>query len=217
MADLALPPRFRVERALGAGSRAAWLVFDHEAGEARVLRPLAPTARAGAQLLVGLRHPRLAAMLEVVVTPAGTFTVAEFAPGDAYADVVSRLDRAARLEVVLDVLRGLEPLHARGLAHGDVAPSNVVVDADGRARLVDPLVPGDAQAPLGTLQILAPERRLGAPPNPAADVFAVGALAYEAALGRPAFAGRTALDVVRALEAGPPRIDGEEPLAAFLA
>jgi tetratricopeptide (TPR) repeat protein len=216
MAEIALPPRFRVERALGAGPRAAWLAFDHEAKALRVLRPLTPTARAGAQLLVGLTHRHLAGVVELVVTASGTFSVAEFADGTSYAERQDELDRAAALEIVLDVLRGLEALHARGLAHGDVAPSNVVVDADGRARLIDPVVPGDAEAPLGTLQFLAPERRLGAPPSPAADVFAVGALAFRAVTGQDAFLGATALDVVRAQESGPPAVAAGEPLAAFL-
>jgi Nif-specific regulatory protein len=216
MAEIALPPRFRVERALGAGPRAAWLAFDHEAKTLRVLRPLTPTARAGAQLLVGLTHRHLAGVVELVVTASGTFSVAEFADGTSYAERQDELDRAAALEIVLDVLRGLEALHARGLAHGDVAPSNVVVDADGRARLIDPVVPGDAEAPLGTLQFLAPERRLGAPPSPAADVFAVGALAFRAVTGQDAFLGATALDVVRAQESGPPAVAAGEPLAAFL-
>ncbi|MCC7173190.1 MAG: sigma 54-interacting transcriptional regulator [Planctomycetes bacterium] len=212
-----LPARFQIERALGDGPRAPWLVLDRETQARRVLRRLEPTARAGAQLLIGVRHPRLAGVVELLVTEAGVFTVTEYASGEPYAAIHGGLTRVRRLDVVFDVLAALEALHVRGLAHGDVSPSNVVVGDDGVARLIDPIVPGDAAAPLGTLQMLAHERLLGAPPSPTADVFAIGALAYEIATGSAAFPGESAIEVVRALEAGPPNLPRSEPLATFVA
>lgn len=70
------------------------------------------------------------------------------------------------------VASALEALHARGLAHGDVAPANVVI-AGGDVVLVD-TVAGCLEDERGTVGFRAPERGAGA--TPAADVYSLGAL-----------------------------------------
>jgi serine/threonine protein kinase len=93
------------------------------------------------------------------------------------------------LRILLDALSGLAALHGAslGFAHGEVAPCNIVVGADGRARLV-PVVPTHLLegAPPGTdaAGFAAPERLRCDPFDHRADVFSVGVMLWEMITGR---------------------------------
>jgi len=84
----------------------------------------------------------------------------------------------------IDVAEALAEMHARGLAHGDVSPANIVVSPS-RAVLVDTLA-GSSRRERGTRGFAAPERAVGA--TPAGDVYSLGrvleALVEEAGKGR---------------------------------
>ncbi|HWH08053.1 MAG TPA: serine/threonine-protein kinase, partial [Candidatus Thermoplasmatota archaeon] len=90
-----------------------------------------------------------------------------------------------------EVLDALDALHARGLAHGDVKPANVLLADDGTAKLADfglARAWGDEATRTrvsfeGTLSALAPEQVDGAAPSPASDVYAAGALLYRLLTG----------------------------------
>jgi serine/threonine protein kinase len=80
-------------------------------------------------------------------------------------------------------------LHAHGWLHLDLKPSNVISEC-GRAKLIDLSVarpPGAAHGGIGTLYYMAPEQVRGGELGPAADVWGIGAVLFEAATGEPAF------------------------------
>lgn len=162
-----------------------------------------------APLLMQISAPGLVRVHEVVVRRSGTFLVTDHVDGESLAQL---LDEAARrppneraipvpiaLRIVLDVLEGLQALHAvYGRAvprriHGRLCPSAVLVGADGRARIADlgGLRVEDHGGPpeRGELGYLAPEQWLGDDVDERTDVFAVGVLLWELLSGQRLFAG----------------------------
>jgi hypothetical protein len=116
------------------------------------------------------------------------------------------LSRALRM--LLDVLRGLTALHdtfdTEGVtfAHGEVALTQFRVDSEGVCRLV-PLTArhssAESKPSAEVLGQLAPERLLGEPVDPRADVFSAGVLLWEALAGRRLFTETTADAIIERL------------------
>lgn len=115
--------------------------------------------------------------------------------------------------VVRDVARALEHAHGRDVVHRDVKPSNIAVERDGRAVLLDFGLtastsgrPSDltrSGGPLGTYAYMAPEQwRRAADSGPATDVYGLGATLYELLALAPPFQGEDALSLRAAVEAG---------------
>ncbi|MFH8581021.1 serine/threonine-protein kinase [Streptomyces zaomyceticus] len=118
----------------------------------------------------------------------------------------------------------LAEVHARGVIHRDVKPSNIILEG-GEPRLIDfgiartaagtkgLTLPGTA---LGTHGYMAPEQLLGREPSPAVDIFALGAVLAYAATGRPPF-GTGQPASVRILRGTSPRLGGvPAPLAELI-
>lgn len=96
--------------------------------------------------------------------------------------------------LVAGIAQALAAIHAAGLIHRDLKPANVILAADGPrvidfgiARAADATTASLTGRRIGSPQYMAPEQVRGLSATPALDVFALGALAFFAATGRPAF------------------------------
>jgi serine/threonine-protein kinase len=109
-----------------------------------------------------------------------------------------RLTVDETVDLAAQLAKGLDVLHAHGIVHRDVKPSNVLLDGEGTAALADfGLARGADSTQLtrdgqlvGTPHYLAPELIEGAVATPASDVYALGCVLYECLAGEPPFAGR---------------------------
>jgi serine/threonine-protein kinase len=202
--------RYRLERLLGQG--ALGLVYSDVGGVAvKVLRSewaRDETARARflreARLARRIKSRHVVPVLEVgeveevvyLVMPLYARSLADRLRSSGPLDVDGCSDLAAQLG------QGLDALHSAGILHRDVKPSNVLLD-DGLAALADFGLARAADSTrlthegqvLGSLHYLAPELIEGAEATTASDIYGLGCLLYEAAVGEPPFAGRSAAEL----------------------
>jgi Nif-specific regulatory protein len=180
--------------------------------------------------LSSLRHPNLVEVLDFDLGSEGgaRFTM-EAVEGTDVVAAARKEGGEAAAGLLAEALRALAFLHAFGLLHRDLKPGNLLVRESPRqgARLVvldfglasrrdtsDPHASGLS----GTLPYLAPELFDGAAASVASDLYAIGAVAYEAVHGRPPVAPRPDdlagfVEAVRAGKRARPKIPPGWPAA----
>ena len=192
------------------GRRWALTVIPADADVARV--------RQRVSRLTGVRHEHLAQLGPCADLADGSLAVLQAeVPGADLATV--RQARGAWtpgevVTVVVPLAEALAALHDPGLAHGDVAPGNVVLRPDGRPVLVD-LVCADGPDEAGTPGLAAPERPAGA--TPAADVYSLARLGATLLTGPDAVGGPGLGPLLAALSAACAVDPGRRPTARALA
>jgi serine/threonine protein kinase len=120
-----------------------------------------------------------------------------------------QVDEHRLREMLFQLASALDALHARGVVHRDVKPSNVLVDGTGRLVLLDFGIAAAVPLPgatidrrvIGTPAFMAPEQIRGEPVGPAADWYALGGLLFCALTGGRPFTGSTA-EMLTAKQAG---------------
>jgi eukaryotic-like serine/threonine-protein kinase len=151
--------------------------------------------RREAAWLACLDHPAVPPILEIGETAGGRpYVVTSFAEGPTLTELIRR---GAQLESVViglgrAVADALVAVHARGLVHRDVKPDNLVIGPGLKVTLLDfglAMTEVDEEPPSGNLLYAAPEQLglIPRPVDPRADLFALGAVLFHAATGRPPF------------------------------
>jgi formylglycine-generating enzyme required for sulfatase activity len=178
--------------------------------------------RREARGLARLAHPNVVALFDSGVVDGVPYMAMELVPGRGLDDDIASARETGRPLAVADVLDwggqladALQAAHEAGLVHRDVKPSNVRIDLDGRARLLDFGIVRDLDSDSLTLTgpfagspaYAAPEQIAGGSESIDArtDVYALGVLLYEALTGAVPFPGEGAERVFH-------RILSEEPL-----
>jgi eukaryotic-like serine/threonine-protein kinase len=142
-------------------------------------------------LLRRLTHPHIVRAYEVIEGPV-PMVVMETLAGETLGHMIDReadLSPAELAQLGLHLCSAIRYLHGHGILHLDLKPSNVIAEC-GRAKLIDLSVarpPGPAHAGVGTHYYLSPEQARGGDLGPAADVWGIGVVLFEAATGEPAF------------------------------
>ena len=114
------------------------------------------------------------------------------------------------LRYAIGIGKALSQAHDRGVVHGSVSPWSIVV-GEHSATILRP-VAQDVRAQAYT----SPEQIRGEPPDWRSDVFAYGAVLYEMAAGRPAFAGGRDVLRMAILNQSPPKLPVESPVLAAI-
>jgi serine/threonine-protein kinase len=194
--------RYTVIRQIARSARATWLlhVKDEQLTREVVLEAVSQHddfgrdlfTRKAASCLAPPAHPHIVATYDVVDAPPMGFIVREFVDGHQLSEVLrtSRLGLEQTLQIVLGVAAGLSAAHAAGVIHGHLAPSKVIVAANGIAKINGFRSPQPDRSfgfVEGTLDYMAPEQLTGNPVDERADVYSLGAVAFEMLTGTRAF------------------------------
>ena len=155
------------------------------------------------------------------------------APSPEVREALNRPARIARLRAALaQVCSALAYVHARGIVHRDIKPTNIMVDDRRVARLMDfGLVKTAKESEdaltqtgrvVGTYRYMSPEQAQGLPVNAQSDLYSLGVILYELLAGVPPFASSEPVGLWREiLAARPPPIavanPGVDPVLARLA
>jgi Tol biopolymer transport system component len=190
-----------------------------------------------ARTISALEHPNICAIYDVGETNGIPYIVLQFLEGQTLAERLRRgpltVGQAVRHGV--EIADALDRAHRVGVIHRDLKPSNIMLTKAGAklldfglARLHDDPGPiglssmtrlGDRDitsdgAVLGTYQYMAPEQLEGRKADQRTDIFALGAVLFEAVTGNPAFPGPTTASVIGAiLKDDPPLLNAQSPVA----
>ncbi len=195
-----------------------------------------------ARLAARIRHPNVVQPLDVITTDDEVLLAMEYVHGEALSKLIMRARKRGEqvppsvgMAIVCEMLQGLHAAHEAkdeqgqplNIVHRDVSPQNVIVGADGVARVIDfGIAKATTSSDLtavghvkGKLPYLAPEMFSGAPATRSSDIYAAGCVAWELLVGRRLFEGDTdqavAATILRApvdppsafVESVPPELD----------
>lgn len=165
-----------------------------------------------AAVLSRVRHPNVCAIHEFGETDGQPWIMMPLVEGRALDQAWQELPLDARVDLLIDICRGVEAAHAAGLIHRDIKPANILVCRDEQG-LLTPMVMdfGIARAEhgddgaltatgdiVGTPECMAPEQVRGDREHidGRTDVWAMGGLLYRALCDRPPFDGKSAAEVM---------------------
>src|SRR5262245_22570119 len=167
-----------------------------------------------------LQHPHIVQIYDLYQHNGLPFYAMEYVPGGSLAQMLhlNPLSPHKAAELVEQLACAVHYAHQQGIIHRDLKPGNILLAPDGTPKISDfglakqldtqsGVTPSTAV--LGTPSYMAPEQASGKTKDigPATDVYALGAILYEALTGRPPFEGETVLatlDQVRFQEPLPP-------------
>lgn len=147
--------------------------------------------RREATFLSQLHHPNIVTIHDIGESNGQLFLVTDFIDGVPIDDFVNLQGASVReiVELVVKVCDAMAVAHTAGVIHRDIKPQNIVVDQNsqpyvvdfGLAQSVDDSLPriSEADAVVGTVEYLPPERITGHRPDTRSDVYALGMVLYE--------------------------------------
>lgn len=177
-----------------------------------------------AKTISSLQHPHICVLYDIGNDNDVDYLVMEYLDGQSLADRLRHgpLSTEEVLRLGIEIAGALEKAHRQGIVHRDLKPGNVMRTKSG-AKLLDfglakpfvmatasgaemPTLTGSQKDPVtargtlvGTFQYMAPEQLQGKEADARSDIFALGSVLYEAATGKPAFAGQTQISVMSAI------------------
>ncbi|HEY6762727.1 MAG TPA: Stk1 family PASTA domain-containing Ser/Thr kinase [Baekduia sp.] len=161
--------------------------------------------RREASSAAGLQHPNVVAVYDRGAWDDTYYIAMEYLEGRTLKRLVQEeapLAPGRAIDLAVQILRAARFAHKRGIIHRDLKPHNVIIDAEGRAKVTDF---GIAKAGasdmtqtgsiMGTAQYLSPEQAQGHAVSAASDLYSIGIILYEMLTGRVPFEGESAVTI----------------------
>ena len=179
-----------------------------------------------AKALAALNHPNIVVIHSVEEAEGVHFMTMELVRGETLAELLGEkaftLDRF--FDIAIPLADAIAAAHEQGITHRDLKPQNVMVDGNGRVKVLDfglaKLVPhftapaGQSELPtefktadgqlVGTVSHMSPEQAEGKPVDHRTDIFSLGVIFYELVTGERPFTGASPMTILSAILTGTP-------------
>jgi eukaryotic-like serine/threonine-protein kinase len=220
---------YRIVRLLGTGGMGAvYRAHDARLGRDAAIKVLHTATLSDqsrrarflqeAKAASALNHPNIVTIYDIGTEGDVVFLVMELVDGQPLDELIPEAGLRVQqvLRIGVQIADACSAAHAAGIVHRDLKPANVMVQADGRVKVLDfgvakLLEPADAPDTrtqtvqtaagtiVGTAAYMSPEQAEAKPVDTRSDIFSFGALVYEAITGRRAFAGESAVATLAAV------------------
>ena len=209
MIGTVLSGRYRLEAKLGSGGMSTVYLardttLDRPVAVKVMHREMSEQAdqlerfRQEARAVAKLSHPNVVAVIDAGEDGGYPYIVFEYVEGETLKARINRvgpLDTQEALAYAIEVARGLTVAHARSMIHRDIKPQNVLIDAEGRAKLTDFGISRQLEQDgmtatgrvLGTTDYVAPEQAMGHGADQRSDIYSLGVVLYEMLTGEVPF------------------------------
>ena len=217
LVGMQLSGRYRLDAQIGAGGMSTvYRAFDQTlerqvaiklmhreiASDSDQLERFRREARAVAQL----SHPHIVGVIDAGEDEGRPYIVFEYVEGETLKERIRRMGRLPMDEAIayaIEIARALGCAHSRHIVHRDVKPQNVLIDAEGSAKVTDfgiartldqDGLTADGRV-LGTTDYVSPEQALGHDVNGQSDIYSLGVVLYEMLTGDVPFHGENQVSV----------------------
>lgn len=162
------------------------------------------------RLLASFSHPHIVKVFEIGETETQGFIAMEYLPGGTLRDYLAGnhpLTPEKAEDFLLQIAAGLREIHSKGIIHRDLKTGNIMLDGDGRVRIMDFGLSKSSLVStmtsrgtvLGTLGYVAPEQVTGMNVDARADIFSFGVIIYELLTGKLPFSGENEMALIHAI------------------
>src|SRR5271168_2812338 len=232
---------YRIEAKLGEGGMGVvYRAFDTHLDRPvaiKILRADATTSPERQRRFVqeakaasALNHPNIIHIYDISSSGDTDFIAMEFVAGKTLHQLIGKNDLPLRdtLKYSIQIADALARAHSAGIVHRDLKPANIIIDEDGRVKLLDfglakltektvdseaDTATMTAEAPplteegsiVGTVAYMSPEQAEGRKVDARSDIFSFGSVLYEMVTGRQAFHGDTKASTLAAILKDNPR------------
>ena len=215
--DTLFDGRYLIIRKLGSGGMAnVYLAADQELGRRVAIKILddrhardeqfVERFRREAQNAAGLSHPSIVSIYDRGDSEGTYYIAMEHVEGRTLKELLVARGPSP-LGIAIDytrqILSALRFAHRNGIVHRDIKPHNVIVDGEGRVKVMDFGIARagaasqmtEAGSIIGTAQYLSPEQARGAPVDQTSDLYSTGIVLYELLTGSVPFTGETPVEI----------------------
>jgi serine/threonine protein kinase len=208
--------RYEIRRELGRGAQSVvYLGWDPQLQREVAIKTMhfdQPDPQRNAMLLAEartvskLQHPNVVSIFDAGEQAGDPYLVFEYVAGRTLADALREdgpIEPARAADLMRQILGALAQAHALGIIHRDLKPSNIIMDSEGKPRVMDFGIairvcdaPSGENGLLGTPSYMAPEYLDGRSVSEQMDVFAAGLILLEMITARRVIQGETVGQIV---------------------
>jgi serine/threonine protein kinase len=207
--------RYEIQEQVGAGGMAdVYRAKDHVLERDVAIKVLKPEFaedktfvskfRQEAQAAAGLEHPNIVNIYDVGFENNLYYIVMEYVQGitlKTYISKKGRLNYKEVLSIAIQVARGIEAAHNKGIIHRDIKPQNIIISNEGKVKVTDFGIAKAATSKtmstdaMGSVHYISPEQARNGYVTKQSDIYSLGIVMYEMVTGRVPYDGETAVSI----------------------